>query len=155
MEGGIHGLGVRGGCHAPLVFVVSGPGAHSEVVAMLHEHAEACRDKGDLEVTEKYTADCLSMRRSIHGLGALGSVTAAPLAWSRRSVVTWGNAHCGGVSCAVKGQLRDVQYIQATKDACAANVQHIQATTDVFAANVQLFRASADALAAFLADGSV
>ena len=27
---------------------------------------------------------------------------------------------CGGFSCAIKGHLRDVQYIQATKDACAA-----------------------------------
>ena len=36
------------------------------------------------------------------------------------SIVTWGNAGCGGDSSAVRGQLKNVQQIQATFDAFAA-----------------------------------
>ena len=60
-----------------------------------------------------------------------GSAVTLPFWLARRGTVPGGTGQtrgleqvpvvpCGGFSCAIKGHLRDVQYIQATKDACAA-----------------------------------
>jgi hypothetical protein len=83
-------------------------------------------------------------------------------------VVTWGHPSCGGDSSAVRGQLRNVQQIQATSAAFAAILADRSVVTwgdSCFGGdssevrgqlrNVQQIQATGDAFAAILADGSV
>ncbi|OLP94846.1 hypothetical protein AK812_SmicGene23073, partial [Symbiodinium microadriaticum] len=85
-----------------------------------------------------------------------------------RSVVTWGEAACGGDSSAVQDQLRDVQQIQASNSAFAAMLGdgsvvtwgHADYGGDSSAVqdqlrDVQQIQASLWAFAAILGDGSV
>ena len=84
------------------------------------------------------------------------------------AVVTWGNAHCGGDSSAVRDQLKCVQQIQATGLAFAAILQNGSVVTwgDAHCGGdsssvqhqlrgVQQIQAANQAFAAILADGSV
>ena len=84
------------------------------------------------------------------------------------SVVTWGDAWCGGDSSAVQNQLKNVQHIQASAGAFAALLSDGSVVTwgaarcggDSRAVqdrlkNVQQIQASCGAFAAILGDGSV
>ena len=88
--------------------------------------------------------------------------------WQDGSVVTWGDAHYGGDSSAVRDQLEGVQQIQATSAAFAAILADGSVVTwgdahcggDSSAVRdqlkgVQQIQANHDAFAAILEDGSV
>ena len=65
-----------------------------------------------------YTRAVQDQLRNVQQIQATMSAFAAIL--GDGSVVTWGDAECGGNSSAVKDQLKNVQQIQATSGAFAA-----------------------------------
>ncbi|OLQ14301.1 hypothetical protein AK812_SmicGene1588 [Symbiodinium microadriaticum] len=112
------------------------------------------------------SGDCLSLHLSRVQIQATSGAFAAIL--GDGSVVTWGDAACGGDSSAVQDQLKNVQQIQASYSAFAAVLGDGSLVTwgkaefgvDSSAVqdqlkNVQQVQASSGAFAAILGDGSV
>ncbi|CAE7546438.1 unnamed protein product, partial [Symbiodinium sp. KB8] len=119
-----------------------------------------------IEEAKLQTGDLLTLQVSRVQVSATGGAFAAIL--GDGSVVTWGDAGCGGDSRAVQDQLKNVQQIQASHRAFAATLVDGLVVTwgdacsggdssavQAQLTNVQQIRASHHAFVAILGDGSV